>query len=117
MTETKSFVYNGPIIADHIIDDFLKDDQYLKAEVHGGPGYTTTRIINDGKNFVAQKIEELDMIRYNEQPYWFDRHFAVFFSRPISSLFFHLGLDYWRKNAKIAVFTMGVLVPSVIVIF
>jgi hypothetical protein len=32
-------------------------------------------------------------------------------------VFFHIGMDYWRKECKIAIFIAGILIPAAIVIF
>jgi len=50
-------------------------------------------------------------------PLWIDEAFAFFFASSISSLFFHIGYDYWRKEAKILVFIAGILIPVCIILY
>lgn len=37
---------------------FISKRQYMKFPVHGGPDYTTVRLIEDGKNLVVSKLEK-----------------------------------------------------------
>ena len=50
-------------------------------------------------------------------PYWIDEAFAYLFAGTISTIFFHIGYDYWRKETKILIFTAGVLIPLAVVIY
>ena len=94
----------------------MKDDKYKDFEVLGGKGHTTSKVIENGLQYIKDLAIKADQKKRANDPYWFEEAFAFCFARAISMMFFHLGFDYWRKECKIIVFIAGVLIPAIIVI-
>jgi hypothetical protein len=40
-TSQRTYIYEGPIDANKINDDFIADEKYLNFAVHGGKGHST----------------------------------------------------------------------------
>ena len=51
-TPQRTHIYNGPIDAQKIYDDFLKEEKYLEFEIHGGKGHSSAKIIENGLKFI-----------------------------------------------------------------
>ena len=48
ITKERTHVYEGPIEAEKIFNEFISDQKYLDFKVQGGKGYTTCRLIQEG---------------------------------------------------------------------
>ena len=56
-TKERSYIYSGKIDAEHIIKTFISNEQYREFPIHGGKGYTTKRIINDGRAYIEKEMQ------------------------------------------------------------
>uniref|UniRef100_A0A7S3N1I5 Uncharacterized protein n=1 Tax=Strombidium inclinatum TaxID=197538 RepID=A0A7S3N1I5_9SPIT len=116
-TAEKGYRYEGAINAEAIYNDFLQEDKFKQFPVHGGKDYTTSRVIADGKALINQIMEKNNKEKQVYEPHWLDEQFAHLFAPYISWIFFQLNLDYFRKNTKILLFSAGILVPILIVLY
>ena len=60
-TKERSYVYSGKIDAEHIVNTFISNEQYREHQIHGGKGYTTKRIINEGRGWIEKEMERRDI--------------------------------------------------------
>jgi len=88
MTEQKSFVYSGKLEAMDIFNNFVSKKQYTKFEIHGGPSYTTPRLIEDGRNLVMTRLEREKREEEANKPWWIDETFGYYFANFIQWIFF-----------------------------
>lgn len=49
-TKERSHVYKGEIDAEKIFKTFIKGKKFLDFPHHGGKGYTTKRVLNEGRD-------------------------------------------------------------------
>ena len=47
-------MYTGPIEAEKIYNEFIKDNKFLEFPIHGGKGYTTKQIMSEGGKFIIK---------------------------------------------------------------
>ena len=57
LTRERTHVWEGPIIAEEIYTKFIKGKGYQNFPHHGGKGYTTKRILQEGREYIV-KIQE-----------------------------------------------------------
>jgi hypothetical protein len=114
LTEQKTYVYSGKLEALEMYNTFVSKREYMKFPVHGGPSYTTVRIIEDGKKLVVSKMEEERERREENMPWWIDEQFGRVFAPFIGWFYYTIGLDFWSKQAKVTIFIAGILTPALI---
>jgi len=87
-TPERTHIWNGPIEWVRIYNEFIKDDKYKKFEVFGGKGYTTERIIKDGKEYVGAIFARRNAEMRAMQPWLISEGFAYLFAPTIGQIFF-----------------------------
>ena len=87
-TKERSYVYTGKIDAEHIVNTFISNEKYREHQIHGGKGYTTKRIINEGRAYIEREMERRDLEQAALQPWAIDEAFAYVFADLIGSIFY-----------------------------
>lgn len=88
VTKERSYVYTGKIDAEHIANTFISNEKYREHQIHGGKGYTTKRVINEGRGYIEREMERKEMALEALQPWVIDDIFAYMFADLIGSMFY-----------------------------
>lgn len=118
VTGKKTHVYDGPIIAQDIYDNFVQGFKFDKFGTLGDtPGMFTQQIIEAGKKYIVSQMGDRKGADEHKDPVhviYFEKAFGMMFADVIAFIWFHTGLNFWTKNSKITVFIAIFLVPCFI---
>jgi hypothetical protein len=116
-TQERTHIWDGPIEWVRIYNEFIKGDKYKSFPIFGGKGYTTERILDDGKEYVAKIFKQRDREMKAMQPWMISEGFAYIFASIIGQIFWHAGYDHFKKETKIAIFVGAFIIPLMISIY
>ena len=116
-TTDKGYIYPHRINADEIYQNFISMGKYKTFPVHGGPGYSTAKMFEEGRDYISKKMIAETLQEEADRPYFIDEMFAKVFGEYIGYIFYQLGFDHWRPLSKVIIFCGFFFMPIVIGLF